>query len=78
MAVTVYVHANENIDRVLKRLKKAVDNAGILQALKNREFYEKPSVKRHNKKQAFKRRNALNLIKQKEKEKCEESNKMIF
>ncbi|MDD5456917.1 MAG: 30S ribosomal protein S21 [Candidatus Margulisbacteria bacterium] len=34
---------NESFDKVLRRFKKKVKEEGILQEVKKREFYEKPS-----------------------------------
>ena len=34
----------------LRRFKKACDNAGIVQEVREREFYEKPTAKRKRKK----------------------------
>jgi len=41
----VYVR-NNDIDRALRKLKKMVNNEGVIKELKKREFYEKPSDKR--------------------------------
>lgn len=43
--LVVYVH-NNDIDRALRKLKKMVNNEGIVKELKKREFYEKPSERR--------------------------------
>lgn len=37
-------------DIALRKFKKAVDRAGILQEVRKREFYEKPTAKRKRKK----------------------------
>jgi small subunit ribosomal protein S21 len=43
----------ESVDRGLKRLKKKVDREGTLEESRNRRFYQKPSVrKRERKKKA--------------------------
>ena len=41
----VYVR-NNDIDRALRKLKKMVNNEGVIKELKKREFYEKPSDRR--------------------------------
>jgi small subunit ribosomal protein S21 len=41
----VYVR-NNDIDRALRKLKKMVNNEGVIKELKKREFYEKPSERR--------------------------------
>lgn len=44
---TVAVKENENINQALKRFKKKVEESGILEDLRRKEFYEKPtSVKK--------------------------------
>ena len=40
------VRDNENLDDALRRFKRSVSKAGTLQAVKKREFYVKPGVKR--------------------------------
>jgi small subunit ribosomal protein S21 len=53
----ITVGTDESLDRALKRFKKAVDKEGIISEFKSREFYEKPSIKRHRDKVSAKRRN---------------------
>jgi len=38
-------------DVALRKFRKAVERAGIIQDLKKKEFYEKPTAKRRRKKQ---------------------------
>lgn len=40
----VKVKRGESIDRALKRLKRAMDNEGIVQTLKDKRHFKKPSV----------------------------------
>lgn len=47
-ALEVEVRDN-NIEKALKALKNKVTKEGILQEIKKRRFYEKPSVKRKRK-----------------------------
>jgi len=42
----VIVRKDEPIERALKRLSKLVTKEGIIQAVKQRRFYEKPSEKK--------------------------------
>ena len=42
----VRVKDNEPIESAIRRFKKQCEKAGILQELKKREHYEKPSVRR--------------------------------
>ena len=49
----------ESIDSVLRKFKRKIKNEGILQELRKREFFEKPSEKRKRKEKAAKRRTLL-------------------
>lgn len=48
----VTVKENENINQALRRFKKKVEEAGVLDALRKKEFYEKPTTERKRKKGA--------------------------
>lgn len=50
--LSVHVREGEYIDKALRRLKKKVRDSGILQTLKEKEYYEKPTTKRKRKKAA--------------------------
>lgn len=54
--LSVRVKEGEFIDKALRRLKKKVRDSGILQTLKQKEFYEPPSLERKRKKAAAKNR----------------------
>ena len=43
---TVKVKENESLDSALRRFKRNCAKAGIMQELRKREHYEKPSVRR--------------------------------
>ncbi len=45
-----------NIDKALKLLKREVEREGLFKELKNRRFYEKPSVKKRRKQREAKKR----------------------
>ena len=47
---------NENFERAMRKFKKLVQGMGILNDLKKREFYEKPTTERKRKKSAAKNR----------------------
>jgi len=47
---------NGDINWALRKFKKKVQESGILQELKEREFYEKPSIKRKKAKAAARSR----------------------
>lgn len=54
----VRVGENESLESALKRFKRKCANDGILEDMKKKEFYEKPSVKKRRKaKEAQKRLN---------------------
>ena len=40
------VRRGENVDRALRRLKKALDKEGILKTMRAKRCYEKPSEKK--------------------------------
>ena len=48
---------NGNLEDAIKRFKRQCARNGIIQEIKKREHYEKPSVKRKNKSEAAKKRN---------------------
>ena len=56
----VIVRENENITQALRRFKRKVEDSGILDTLRKKEFYEKPTTERKRKKSA-----AINRYKKK-------------
>ncbi len=54
--VEVRIKKGEQIDRVLRKLKKKLDKEGILKELRNRRHYEKPSEIRRRAKRSAKSR----------------------
>jgi small subunit ribosomal protein S21 len=52
----ITVRENENINAMLRRFKRKVEDAGILDDLRAKEFYEKPTTERKRKKGAAKAR----------------------
>ena len=62
LSVTVF---NNNIEDALKRLKRKVKNADLMQDLRKKECYEKPSKKRREKKNLAKLRNKYAMEKEK-------------
>lgn len=52
----VTVRDNENINQALRRFKRKVEDAGTLDTLRQKEFYEKPTTERKRKKGAAKAR----------------------
>ena len=49
MGKKVFVKENENINQALRRFKKKVDDSGVLDELRRRESYEKPTTERKRK-----------------------------
>lgn len=52
---TVYVK-NDNVEQAIRKLKKRLQDNGMLQELRDREFYEKPTAARKKKASAAKNR----------------------
>jgi small subunit ribosomal protein S21 len=52
----VTVKDNENINQALRRFKRKVEDAKLLETLRAKEFYEKPTTERKRKKGAAKAR----------------------
>ena len=44
--IIINVKENESIDKALKRFKKKFERTGILKEIRERNFYEKPSIKK--------------------------------
>ena len=56
MKIDIKVKDGERIDNALRRFRKVVDKSGVLQELRKREYYEKPSVKKKRKQAAARKR----------------------
>lgn len=52
---TVYVR-NDNVEQAIRKLKKKMQDSGLLQELRDRESYEKPTTKKKRKAGAAKNR----------------------
>ncbi len=52
----ITVYENEHFDRALRRFKKTVEESGLLNELRRREFYEKPTAVRKRAKASAKKR----------------------
>lgn len=57
---TVIVKDGENINQALRRFKRKVEDSGLLDDLRKKEFFEKPTTERKRKKSA-----AINRYKKK-------------
>ena len=54
LSVTVY---NNNVEEALKRLKRKVKNSDLMQDLRKKEYYTKPSEEKRHKRNLAKLRN---------------------
>ncbi len=52
----IRVKDNESLDSALRRFKRYCQKDGIIQEVRKREHYEKPSVKRKKKSEAARKR----------------------
>ena len=52
----VHLHENETLESALRRCKRQCARAGVIQEVRKREHYEKPSVKRKKKAEAARKR----------------------
>lgn len=52
----VRIKDNESLDNALRRFKKLTAKDGVMQEVRKREHYEKPSVKRKKKSEAARKR----------------------
>ena len=63
LSVTVY---NNNVEEALKRLKRKVKNSDIMQDLRKKEYFIKPSVIKREKRNLAKLRNHYKTLKEKQ------------
>lgn len=54
--VTVFVKEGEPIERALRKFKNKIQDSKLLETLRAKEFYEKPTTERKRKKSAAKAR----------------------
>ena len=52
----VRLKENESLENALRRFKRATVRDGVIQGVRKREHYEKPSVKRKKKPEAARKR----------------------
>ena len=52
----IHVKDNESLDSALRRFKRSCARSGVLNEVRKREHYEKPSVKRKKKSEAARKR----------------------
>ena len=56
MSSEIRVKEKESLDSALRRFKKSCARSGIMQEVRKREAYEKPSVRRKKKSEAARKR----------------------
>mgnify|MGYP003605358136 CR=1 FL=1 len=56
MATEVRVKENESLDSALRRFKRQCALSGVMAAVRKREHYDKPSVKRKKKAEAARKK----------------------
>jgi small subunit ribosomal protein S21 len=61
----VEVH-NNDVNRAMRKLKKMVNNDGLLKEVRDKEYYEKPSLKKKKAKAAARKRWLKQVEKMKE------------
>jgi len=54
--IEIKLKDGERIDNALRRFRKAVEKSGVMQELRKREHFEKPSVKAKRKQAAARKR----------------------
>lgn len=54
--ISITVRENENINQALKRFKRKVEDSKVLDDLRKKEFYEKPTTQRKRAKGAARAR----------------------
>jgi small subunit ribosomal protein S21 len=54
--IEIKMKDGERIDNALRRFRKTVEKSGVLQELRKREHFEKPSVKKKRKQAAARKR----------------------
>lgn len=50
------VYDDENLEKAIKRFKRKVEKEGIIREFKRRQYFEKPSAKRHEQEKARQRK----------------------
>lgn len=53
--VTVNVQ-DDNLEKAIRKFRKEVDKENIIQEYRDRQYYEKPSTKKHHKNVSMKRK----------------------
>ena len=65
VGLSVTVH-NNNVEEAIRRLKRKVKNSNIIQELRDKEYFVKPSIVKREKRNLAKLRNQYKVQKEKE------------
>lgn len=61
----VHSTGQDDVEKLIKRLKKIVDREGILLEVKKRRYFTKPSLEKHEKKKKLERKRRKKMMKTK-------------
>lgn len=64
---SIKLYEDELLEKAIKRFKKSIDKEGILKEYKERQYFLKPSTKKHVRNKTLKRKAFLNILKAKKK-----------
>jgi len=64
----IEVYDDENLEKAIKRFKRKVEKEGIIREFKRRQYFQKPSIQRHEQEKA-RRRKELKKIRKLERKK---------
>lgn len=64
---SIKLYEDEMLEKAIKRFKKSIDKEGILKEFKERQYFQKPSTKKHVRNKTLKRKALLNIMKAKKK-----------
>ncbi len=64
----IEVYDDENLEKAIKRFKRKVEKEGIIREFKRRQYFQKPSIQRHEQEKS-RRRKELKKIRKLERKK---------
>ena len=59
----IELYDDENLEKALKRFKRKVEKEGIIREFKKRQYFQKPSARRHEQNKTRRRKELKNLRK---------------
>ncbi|MBI9097482.1 MAG: 30S ribosomal protein S21 [Spirochaetaceae bacterium] len=60
----IEVYDDENLEKAIKRFKNKVEKEGIIREFKKRQYFLKPSAKKHEQNKSRRRKELKNIRKQ--------------